>query len=392
MHSILWLFNPNHDMAIANNSSYYISSNKVNKMMSDLSFFPAWFVFNDEESNDVLVSNETYKLLKNSSLKVIPNVDAVCEINKDYDYIHSWGWNRSILKMLDSLDVPMNLLPSLERLNHIRQISNRETSVNILPLLKTDSDFCGDSFVAYSVDEIIFFLDIHSSIVVKAPWSGSGRGIHFIKREIGYNDERWILNTLRMQNSIIVEPLYNKVVDFAMEFYINSEGEISFCGYSFFDTDGEGAYKKNILASNEMIETILGKYVSVEKLNMLKKNLLYQLSDKIKSYYIGIVGVDMMICVDKNNSYKIHPCVEINFRMNMGIASRIFYDRYVFNGKKGELRIEYYDEKGLAISEDNKMEKLYPLKMKNGKILSGYLSLTPVSINTNYQIYALISE
>ena len=30
----------------------------------------------------------------------------------------------------------------------------------------------------------------------------------------------------------------------------------------------------------------------------------------------------------------VHPCVEINMRMNMGVVARLFYDRFVAPGSK----------------------------------------------------------
>lgn len=56
--------------------------------------------------------------------------------------------------------------------------------------------------------------------VLKAPWSGSGRGIMYVSsKEWNDSAEGWVSRVLRVQGEIMVEPLCNKVCDFAMEFY-----------------------------------------------------------------------------------------------------------------------------------------------------------------------------
>ena len=46
----------------------------------------------------------------------------------------------------------------------------------------------------------------------------------------------------------------------------------------------------------------------------------------------------MMICRFPENEkpfFRIHPCVEINLRMNMGVVARFLYDRYVRSDSTG---------------------------------------------------------
>ena len=101
-------------------------------------------------------------------------------------------------------------------------------------------------------------------------------------------------------------------------------------------------------------------------------------------------GVDMMICRTQNSGYAIHPCVEINLRMNMGVVARLIYDNYVCDGVQGRYVIEYYAKPGEAWHSHLALQEKYPLYLENGKVKSGYLSLTPVENNTSYQAYILI--
>ena len=43
-----------------------------------------------------------------------------------------------------------------------------------------------------------------------------------------------------------------------------------------------------------------------------------------KTGYRGPVGIDMLKTADGH----IHPCLEINFRMNMGILALLLHERY----------------------------------------------------------------
>lgn len=52
------------------------------------------------------------------------------------------------------------------------------------------------------------------------------------------------------------------------------------------------------------------------------------MSVSLGTEYAGYLGVDMMICrFALLPEFRIHPCVEINLRMNMGLVSRMLYDR-----------------------------------------------------------------
>jgi hypothetical protein len=102
----------------------------------------------------------------------------------------------------------------------------------------------------------------------------------------------------------------------------------------------------------------------------------------------------MMICASSGNSgaYFLHPCVEINFRMNMGMTCRLFYDRYVLPGSHGIFSIDYSAEPCFLYQKHiHEMEK-QPLRIEKGRIRSGYLSLSPVKQDTHYRAYATLVE
>jgi len=149
-------------------------------------------------------------------------------------------------------------------------------------------------------------------IVIKSPWSSSGRGVRFAVQE------GWINNVIKAQGSVMVEPYYNKVKDFGMEFEVDQDGQVHYLGLSLFHTKN-GAYIGNLLATEQAKREQLSRYVSMELLDEIKQRVIdnVQLPD-----YVGPFGIDMMIVNGHRSSQTanllLHPCVELNLRRTMG--------------------------------------------------------------------------
>ena len=188
----------------------------------------------------------------------------------------------------------------------------------------------------------------------------------------------------------MAEPVFDRVLDFALEFEIRS-GNIEFIGYSLFKTASSGAYSGNYLISDGAIEQRLSSYIPISLLHHVRELVQQNLSSRFFDYS-GYVGVDMMICRDINDSvveYKIHPCVEINLRMNMGIVSQIIYNNFIEPGSEGCYSVEYFKKEASALVFHEKMQREKPLIIENGKVVSGYLALTPVTPATHYVAFVL---
>lgn len=118
-----------------------------------------------------------------------------------------------------------------------------------------------------SLCEVENFIKERKQVILKAPWSGSGRGLWKVSSE-SWNTQLagWASRIMKVQGVLMAEPIYDKVADFAMEFLMTEEGEFRFVGYSYFDTDVHGNYKANRLMSNAAIEEELSHFVSLELL------------------------------------------------------------------------------------------------------------------------------
>ena len=130
---------------------------------------------------------------------------------------------------------------------------------------------------------------------------------------------------MKQQGGVTVEPLYNKVYDFGMEFYASagsetSEPTVRYCGLSLFDTSN-GAYSGSILATEEDKREMLSQYVDLQLLDKVKQFVVSCLAPKLAGVYSGPFGIDMMAVVNGSNpsdGFLLHPCVELNLRRTMG--------------------------------------------------------------------------
>ena len=382
--STVYLFNPENDMALASGSPYYMAPANIKKMAADLSALPAWYAL---PGSGVLVSDERRREWMLQEYGSMLEVDWMLEVPESCDRICPWGWNPALLRRLGELGVPDGSLLSKEQMSKLRTLSSRQMAVELLPRLRVEQTL-GESNLFTSLENLKAFEAKGERILLKSPWSGSGKGIRMLEDLSDPSVYGWAKRVISSQGAIVVEPYYNKVVDFAMEFYVGHE-DVSFVGYSLFETDCRGIYKGNVLASNAMIEEELSVYVSLDVLASVRERCLKELGRIYQGVYEGYLGVDMMICRE-GNEYLAHPCVEVNLRMNMGVVSRILYDRFLPDGTKGTYVIEYFSCQGDALSFHECMKRDFPLIKDDKRIKSGYLSLSPVFQETSYLIYALI--
>ena len=173
-----------------------------------------------------------------------------------------------------------------------------------------------------------------------------------------------------------------------MEFYACG-GSVEFVGYSLFTAEN-GAYTGNVLASNAEIEKHLSQYISTERVvevrEALRKIMLPLLAD---SGYSGYFGIDMML-YDNGGECCLNPCMEVNMRMNMGVVSRLFYDRFVSAGKRGIYKVSFFKQPGEAWHFHQQMQAMHPLNVQDCRVEHGYMALSPVTPKNKYIAYAII--
>lgn len=383
---MLYYFNPDHDMAMANFTPYYKAPAEIKRMAADLSVLPAWYA---EKGDWIKVDNLCH--VEEWESPLFPS-----DISWTEDWLSMpcspWGWNPALVHSLQDV-VSSDFLPDEKHLQQLRYLAGRQRCVKVLQSFSTSSSFtCGEARACSSVTEVQRFMQSRGEVILKSPWSGSGRGLAHVSPSTWTTSiEGWISRIIRTQGEIMVEPFYSKEVDFAMEFQINEQGETCFAGYSLFETDSFGNYKANLLLPDEEIERRISAYIPITLLHNVKEELTKMLSTLAGGCYVGYLGVDMMIC-SIEDTYKLHPCVEINLRMNMGVVARLLFDRYVSHDSQGRYVTEHYRTDGEALAFHRMMSQKYPAQIIDNRLLDGYLSLTPVRSDTRFQAYMLVEN
>ena len=316
---ILHIFNPEHDLVLACNSKSYTPSEGIRKMRSGFSYVPVFWA----EDGDVILTDDANVTLSENKMHGIPDAGVTfakaSEIHKfSFSSIDPWGWDKALKHNLIRHGVSESLMPSDEALEIIRDMSHRR---NVLPMFDAvrsgmEDCTCGDARECRSVDEIGDALSSWGRIVVKAPWSSSGINIIYVENEIGTALASRCSRLIARQGSVMAEPLYDKVRDFAMEFYSDGCGTVDYLGLSVFETLGS-AYLNNMIASEDDKLKVLSEYVSPTLLKEIRSRICSYMSSFCKERYRGPFGVDMMVVSD-DGRYVVDPCVEINLRRTMG--------------------------------------------------------------------------
>lgn len=385
------LFNPEHDLALANFSPNYTPPASAALMAAELALLPAWYSRGDA----VVAEGEQHRLhleVVRQWLPVTSSLLSSTEISKYPNQpILPWGWNPALRKRLISCGVQEERLPSTDELLRLRECSDRRHAVRMLrELQEGEPAFCGESHHFTSLEELLRYLSsFPGDKLLKMPLSGSGKGLVRVLGRITDKQTDWCRRVIREQGGVVAEPVLNRVKDFAMEFYLE-EGKAHFAGLSLFRAAASGAYLGNELLSDTRIGEILSAYVPASMIEDLCASLVVKFSTAFP-LYTGYAGVDMMIC-ETEAGYSIQPCVEINMRMNMGMVARIFHNQFMGEDGEGTFTVDYFKKAGSALSHHHQMLQEHPLRVQHGHITSGYLALTPVTDVTRYAAYVIVGN
>ena len=385
---MIHIFNPENDMALANNTVHYKAPKEIVRMGEDLSVFPAWFA----RTGDYVKVESAEKIGCFEQMCDVYGIGVHAQLTSRYvsAEVRPWGWSRVLIKRLEEQGVePLSFL-SEQAVNEVRRLSGRQMTIDILRQFDGEPMYCGISKVCVTLDEVKQFVLQHRKVMLKAPWSGSGRGLVSVDSvDMGENIAGWISRIIRTQGAIMAEKRCNKVADFAVEFYSDGKGGITYVGLSMFETDDDGFYKGNHLVSDQWITAVIEQYVEPNVLPHTIEKLCGILSHLVGPYYKGYMGVDMMICIE-DNGYCIHPCVELNLRMNMGVATRLIYDEYVCAGSIGNFVVEHFFKNGEAMEFQQLLTREHPCRVVDNRLAEGYLPLTPVNDATRFHIYLIV--
>lgn len=394
--SQLYYFNPGHEGAILSSSPYYTPPSNIVNLQNDLAYLPAWYA---KPTDFVLLQSELplkFKKFLSENLRPIANGFTENNLNRSLKEVHLWGISPQSINYFEKLGDKYHLKFKLpEWKDELKKLSSRETAKDcLIDLCNTVSAISSDLIPCFytTMNEIENIVQKKQyQLLAKAPYSSSGRGLLWLPIGSLTQTERQILQgILNKQKTVSIEKALDKKLDFAMEFILGNN-DIRFEGYSLFETNSKGGYLGNYIGSQINIIKKLNRFIKDNLLEEVKRQLLKIIKDRFGKFYSGCIGVDMMI-YKKNEEYKLHPCVEINLRDNMGLLALRLSENYLEADAEGTFLTDFSSIEGEQETRHIEMKKKYPVLFSDGRIKSGYLSLCPVNEKTKYRAYVLINQ
>ena len=326
----IYLFNPEHDLALAHGAHNYTAPPFARQFRHDLRLLPSWvapagsyIAIPDDCSID-----EDRHWLYDHHLDITPiPISTIAEIGDCR--INPWGWDATLRHQLLQSGVSPDNLPTDEQLDWIRRLSHRRTSIAVHQALGEAFSPCPVELSTF--DDVTAFMSSYPGCYLKMPWSGSGKGIYRVIDPTGDNHvPRWIEGALHRQGSLLCEVGLDKVQDFAIECMCR-DGRTMFMGYSVFDSDFHSQFGAGRVAPmEELHEMLLGLYPDIDP---VIGQVLMAIDDLIAPHYNGYLGIDMMLYWDENGKIALNPCVEVNLRMTMGMVTAAMGSRHGLNGQ-----------------------------------------------------------
>ena len=384
------VFNPEHDMALANGDKHFIAPRNIREMARDLTPL-------------LEVMQCTHPLV--------------------------WGWDAVITEQLRRQGIPTNELPTEAALAALRTHSERKMAHQMLHTFRTDKPdgpYAGESILVHTLEEIRSYAAQHGHIVLKDPLSSSGKGLRHVNLNEDENEDEnrhqdsspslkkiknWAEALLHRHGYLTAEPYYNKVQDFAMEFYVQN-GQCRFIGYSLFNTNDHGRYEESILMKDERIEELLEQYIPCAALHEVRDWVIEHITSIVPSEWDTekfplYFGIDMMIVKTTDNGqqttddsqfsifnspFRIHPCVEINLRLNMGIIAHEVRQRILAPQAEGTFHAQAFPTPEMLKDFHQKQLTAHPATYKERRVAAGYHPLTPILPDTKHHAYIIVRQ
>ncbi len=401
------VFNPEHDMALANGDKHFIAPKNIREMARDL--------------KPLLVAMQCRHPLV-------------------------WGWDTAITEQLHRQGIPADELPTEAALAALRTHSERKMAHRVLHAFradKPDGPYTGESCIIHHTDEIEPYATRHRHIVLKDPLSSSGKGLRHVKEgglplpcpqaELLWEDkssvvatdahlasaqrggtegtsslssslskvENWANALIKRHGYLTAEPYYHKMQDFAMEFQV-IDGQCHFIGYSLFMTNPHGRYEESMLMEDEKIEEQLAQYVPRTALHELREWIIAHCHCIIPEEWDTTsfplyFGIDMMMVREgeqtkEKPTFKLHPCVEINLRLNMGIIAHEVRRHILAPQTEGTFHVVAFPTTEALKTFQREHTQNFPAVYQNGNVVSGYHPLTPIAADTRHHAYIICKQ
>lgn len=362
MSSNVYYFNPTAEMAIANGLHSYQAPGLLQTFEIEMASLMLYFA----KADDIVVTpHKPHAAFLTSIQNIKPELSHFLtlreleECNLQLGQLIPWAWSPVVYKTFEHVFHRFsfnaeNLLWKHWQPEH-KHFFDRQTAWDVLQAIypKLPEKYKPDTSVfpeiATSALQIQEQLRQRGSIVLKTPFSSSGRGLQMLRKNVlNASNVAWIESALEKQKRIMVEYMHHKIADFSIHFYLEPNKRPSYLGLVYFKTNSNGQFSGCYINQHPEteIQSHINKGVNQELLDAISKELELKYNG-----FSGYLGIDAML-ISQNGSHKIHPCVEINPRFTMGLLTlelrklisnpRAFWE--VIFSKKGNIKAQINDE------------------------------------------------
>ncbi|MGQ1946719.1 hypothetical protein ACT3CD_06410 [Geofilum sp. OHC36d9] len=382
----LFFFNPTCEMAVANAQVSYMPPAHLAKFETDLEFI---LLYLGDRKDCIWVRQpipDAFKrhldLMGWSYPLPISQLEDMTYSQLALTQLSPWGWSPAVHKKFEQLkglmDQSWYLNPlSIWKPAH-RSLLSRLTGQQVAQLVKESGIEAKGLLAVPGIPERINSMrrltelerDLSSPILLKTPWSASGRGLFKIRdRNENVENNRWVLSKLKQQGFLMAEPFLNKLQDLSFHFEITND-TISYLGTTFFKSDNDGRFSGCFIgtpAIANMTDFLLSEAIGQAVQTLQQAFIEMHLSAR----YQGYVGVDAMLFLNDEGGVKLHPCIEVNLRHTMGLLN-LFIQKRLHADSRG-----FWEIKQVCDSEAADTPLARDVVMRDGRLVSGQVALTP---------------
>ena len=368
----LLVFNPEHDYALADNQPQYVTLRSAAQFAYDCAPFMRYLT---EDEAVVLDAYHPFGKEFRKNFAPLENAERITKVTP-------WGWDAAVVYQLRRIGIPEKLLPTDRQLSKLRELAHRKTAITAMEFLHDKHPHpellpAPPSYLT-EIQQVEDFVKQIPDVIFKSPYSGNGRGHLYAHGNCSPTLLRQCAGVLRRQGGLIAERMYTVVQDFAMEFRCH-DGQADFLGYSLFHTEHYG-YGGNLLMPDDAILSTLSQYIDIQEILQAKTLVQDFLRQHIAPHYDGVAGVDMFV-YQEDGAYKLHPFVEVNLRMTMGLAAHEIFRRHCHPEARGTFRLVRGDVEtrhGTSLQSE--------MQLRDGLWWSGTAVLNPVTEGTEFAV------